>query len=154
MTLKDAESIADEFRKLTLVESVEVVANIDGHWSVRLMAIFRNSSIASKVLGTARVEEEFGLSEGNISVLCDRETWLPWREEDPAGEVVKSEQSGEVVREIIFTGPSSNLDTVDSPPKFWTVIAYHTKSRARLGSFASLEEAVAFLESIGGPHSD
>jgi hypothetical protein len=154
MTLKDAELIADEFRKLTLVESAEVVANTDGHWSVRLIAIFRNSSIAYKVLGTARVEEDFGSGEGNISVLCDRQTWLPCREEDPAGKVVKSEQSGEVVREIIFTGPPSNLDTVDGPPKLWTVIAYPAKSRARLGSFASLEEAVAFLESISGPHSD
>ena len=55
------------------------------------------------------------------------------------------------MREIIFTGPSSNLETVDGPPKVWTVVAYPTKSRARLGSFASLEEAVAFLESISGP---
>jgi hypothetical protein len=152
MTLKDAELIADEFRKLTLVESAEVVANTDGRWSVRLIAIFRNSSIASKVLGTARVEEDFGLGEGNISVLCDCQTWKSSREEDRAGEVVKSEQSGEVVREIIFTGQSSNLDTVDGPPKPWTVIAYPTKSRARLGSFASLEEAVAFLDSISGQH--
>ncbi|MGA8655350.1 MAG: hypothetical protein WB586_04315 [Chthoniobacterales bacterium] len=91
MTLKDAKLIADEFRKLTLVESAEVVANIDGHWSVRLIAIFRNSSIASKVLGTARVEEDFGSGEGNISVLCDRQTWLPCRGEGPAGEVVNSE---------------------------------------------------------------
>jgi len=60
MTLDDAESIVYEFRKLTLVESAEVVANINGDWSVRLIAIFRDSSIASRVLGTARMEENFG----------------------------------------------------------------------------------------------
>jgi hypothetical protein len=76
MTLKDAKLIADEFRKLTLVESAEVVANIDGHWSVRLTAILRNSSVASKILGTARVEEDFSnaiyatLGEGNITVFA------------------------------------------------------------------------------------
>jgi hypothetical protein len=59
MTLTDAESIVDEFNKLTLVEYAEVVAKSEGDCSVRLTATFRDSSIASKVLGTARAEEDF-----------------------------------------------------------------------------------------------
>jgi hypothetical protein len=60
MTLTDAESIVDEFNKLTLVESAEVVLNSKGDWSVRLIATFRDSSIACKVIGAARIEEDFG----------------------------------------------------------------------------------------------
>ena len=54
MNLESAESIAEEFKKLALVESAEVVANSKGDWSVRLTATFRDASITSKVLGTAR----------------------------------------------------------------------------------------------------
>jgi hypothetical protein len=60
MNLESAESIAEEFKKLALVESAEVVANSKGDWSVRLTATFRDASIASKVLGTARAAEDFG----------------------------------------------------------------------------------------------
>jgi hypothetical protein len=60
MNLENAESIVEEFKKLALVDSAEVVANSEGGWSMRLIATFRNSSIASKVLGTARAEEDFG----------------------------------------------------------------------------------------------
>ena len=59
MDLKKAELIIEEFNKLGLVESAEVVANSDGDWSVRVTAKFRNSSIACKVLGTARAAEDF-----------------------------------------------------------------------------------------------
>lgn len=45
---------------MPLVESAEVVLNSKGDWSVRLIATFRDSSIASQVLGTARIEEDFG----------------------------------------------------------------------------------------------
>jgi hypothetical protein len=60
MNLENAESIVAEFNKLTLVESAEAVANIEGDCIVRLIASFRNSSVASKVLGAARIEEDFG----------------------------------------------------------------------------------------------
>jgi hypothetical protein len=60
MNLESAESIVEQFKELGLVESAEVVANRKGDWSVRVTATFRDSSVASKVLGTARVEEHFG----------------------------------------------------------------------------------------------
>lgn len=60
MNLEKAESIVEEFKKLAIVGSAEVVSNNEGDWSVRLMATFRDPSIASKVLGTARAEEDFG----------------------------------------------------------------------------------------------
>jgi hypothetical protein len=45
---------------LRLLPRLEVIANSEGDWSVRLTATFRDSSIASKVLGTAKAEEDFG----------------------------------------------------------------------------------------------
>ena len=60
MNLKNAELITEEFNKLALVESAEVVPNSEGDWSVRIIATFSDSSIACKVLGTARAEEDFG----------------------------------------------------------------------------------------------
>jgi hypothetical protein len=155
MTLTDAESIVDEFNKLTLVESAEVVANIDGDCSLRLIATFRDSSVASKVLGAARIEEDFGhtvyatLGEGNVPVFCDYETWLPWWKANPGGQVVKMEQSGDLVAEIIFTGSSWERD---GPPQFWAVRLHNTGTglSAVLGTYATLEEAVAFLESVKG----
>ena len=60
MNLKNAELIIEEFNKLALVESAEVVPNSEGDWSVRIIATFSDSSIACKVLGTARAEEDFG----------------------------------------------------------------------------------------------
>ena len=53
----------------------------------------------------------------------------------------KSEQSGDFVTEVIFTGfPSEGAGS----PKFWTVDAHNTKTGMRysLGSFTTLEEAV------------
>jgi hypothetical protein len=155
MTLTDAESIVDEFNKLTLVEYAEVVAKSEGDCSVRLTATFRDSSIACKVLGAARIERDFGhrvyatLGDGNVPVFCDYETWLPWWEANPGGQVVKMEQSGDLVAEITFTGSSWERD---GPPKFWAVRFHNTRTglSAVLGTFATLEEAVAFLESIKG----
>ena len=60
MNLKNAELIIEEFNKLALVESAEVVANSEGDWSVRVTATFGDSSIACKILGAARAEEDFG----------------------------------------------------------------------------------------------
>jgi hypothetical protein len=159
MTLTDAESIVDEFNKLTLVESAEVVANIDGDCSLRLIATFRDSSVASKVLGAARIEEDFGhtvyatLGEGNVPVFCDYETWLPWWKANPGGQVVKMEQAGDLVAEIVFTGSSSECD---GPPKLWAVRFQDRKTgrRASFRTFATLEEAVAFLELTKGLNSE
>lgn len=60
MTLTDAESIVDELNKLTPIGSAEVVATIDGDCGVRLTSTFRDSRVASKVLGAARIEEDLG----------------------------------------------------------------------------------------------
>jgi hypothetical protein len=60
MNLNNAEWITEEFNKLALVESAEVVLNSEGDWSVRITATFGDSSIACKVLGTTRAEEDFG----------------------------------------------------------------------------------------------
>ena len=84
-----------------------------------------------------------------------RETWKAWWEENAGGNVVKSEQSGEFVSEIIFTGFPSECD---GSPKFWTIDARNTKTDMRysLGSFATLDEAIAFpvLKSTKGPSSE
>lgn len=58
--LGEAKSVVAEFSKLAILESAEIVPNAQGDWSVRLTATFRDLSIASKVLGTARAEEDFG----------------------------------------------------------------------------------------------
>ena len=60
MDLREAKLVVEEFHKLALVESAEVVLNSEGDWSIRITATFRDSSIASRVLGTARAEEDFG----------------------------------------------------------------------------------------------
>ena len=90
-----------------------------------------------------------------MPVFCSRETWKAWWEENAGGNVVKSEQSGEFVSEIIFTGFPSERD---GSPKFWTIDARNTKTDMRysLGSFATLEEAIAFpvLKSTKGPSSE
>ena len=53
----------------------------------------------------------------------------------------KSEQSGDFVTEVIFTGFPSERD---GSRKFWMVDAHNTKTGMRysLGSFTTLEEAV------------
>ena len=60
MTLQEAEFIVHEFKKVTVIQSAEVVPNIDGDYSVVVTAIFRDLSIAAKTLGIARAEEDFG----------------------------------------------------------------------------------------------
>ncbi len=50
-----------------------------------------------------------------MPVFCSRETWKAWWEENAGGNVVKSQQSGEFVSEIIFTGFPSECD---GSPKF------------------------------------
>jgi hypothetical protein len=60
MNLKNAELIIDEFNRLALVHYAEVVPNSEGDWSVRITATFGERSIACKILGAARAEEDFG----------------------------------------------------------------------------------------------
>ena len=76
-----------------------------------------------------------------------------WWEANPGGKVVKSEQSGGFVTAITFTGFSSERN---GPLKFWTVDSHNTQTGIcySLGSFTTLEEAVAFLEAIKGPSSE
>src|SRR6516162_8486297 len=76
-----------------------------------------------------------------------------WWEANPGGKVVKSEQFGGFVSAITFTGFSSERY---GPLKFWTVDSHNTQTGIcySLGSFTTLEEAVAFLESIKGPSSE
>jgi len=60
---------------------------------------------------------------------------------------------GGFVTAITFTGFSSERD---GHPKFWTVDSHNTQTGIcySLGSFTTLEEAVAFLESTKGPSSE
>jgi hypothetical protein len=158
MTLQEAEFIANEFNKLTSVQSAEVVPNMDGYYSVLVTrtdgrrAVSCNLDTADGALTVAKSEEDCAhsgyatLGEGNLPVFCSRETWKAWWEANPGGKVVKSGQSGGFVTEITFTGFSSERD---GPLKFWTVDSHNTQTRMcySLGSFTTLEEAVAFFES-------
>ena len=118
-------------------------------------AVFCDLDAADGALTVVKIEEDYAhavyatLGEGNVPVFCSRETWKA----NPGGKVVKSEQSGGFVTEITFTGFSSERD---GPLKFWTVDSHNTQTRMcySLGSFTTLEEAVAFLESTKGPSSE
>jgi len=165
MTLQEAEFVANEFNKFTSVLSAEVVPNVDGDYSVLVTrtdgrrAISRDLDTADEALTVVKIEEDYALAvyaklgEGNVPVFCSRETWKAWWEANPGGKVVKSEQSGDFVTEITFTGFLSERDRAEGPPKFWTVDSHNTKTSTcySLGSFTTLEEAVAFLESTKGP---
>jgi hypothetical protein len=165
MALPEAEFIANEFNKFTSVQSAEVVPNVGGDYSVLVTrtdgrrAISRDLDAANDAYASLEIEEYYGqavyatLGEGNVPVLCSRETWKARWEENAGGKVVKSEQSGDFVTEIIFTGFPSERD---GSPKFWTVDAHNTKTGMSysLGSFNTLEEADAFLESTKGSSSE
>jgi len=165
MTLPEAEFIANEFNKFTSVQSAEVVPNVGGDYSVLVTrtdgrrAISRDLDAANDAYAALQIEESYAqavyatLGEGNVPVFCSRETWKAWWEANPGGKVVKSEQSGGFVTEITFTGFSSERD---GPLKFWTVDSHNTQTRRcySLGSFTTLEEPVAFLESTKGPSSE
>ena len=161
MTLQEAEFIANEFNKLISVQSAEVVPNVEGDYSV-LITHMDGRRVVSCDLGSAdgaltvvKIEEGYThavyatLGEGIVPVTCSRETWKAWWEANPGGKVVKSEQSGNFVTEITFIGFSSESD---GSPKFWTVDSHNTETGMcdSLGSFTTLEEAVAFLESTKG----
>jgi hypothetical protein len=162
MTLPEAECIAKEFNKFTSVQSAEVVPNVGGDYSVLVTrtdgrrAISHDLDAANDAHAVLQSEEYYAqavyatLGEGNVPVFCSRETWKAWWEANPGGKVVKSEQSGDFLAEIIFTGFPSERD---GSGKFWTVDAHNTKTGMRhsLGSFTTLEEAVAFLEPSDGP---
>jgi hypothetical protein len=168
MTFQEADFVANEFNKLTSVLSAEVVPNVDGDYSVLVTrtdgrrAISRDLDTADEALTVVKIEEDNAhavyatLGEGNVPVFCSRETWKAWWEANPGGKVVKSEQSGDFVTEITFTGFLSERDRAEGPPKFWTVDSHNTKTSMcySLGSFTTLEEAVAFLESAKGPSSE
>ena len=163
MTLQEAEFIANEFNKLTSVQSAEVVPNVDGDYSVLVTRKDGRRTVSGdldtdEALTVAKIEDYAHagyatLGEGNVPVFCSRETWKAWWEANPGGKVVKSEQSGGFVTEITFTGFSSERD---GPLKFWTVDSHNTQTRMcySLGSFTTLEEAVAFLESTKRPSSE
>ena len=165
MTLQEAEFIANEFNKLTSVQSAEVVPNVDGDYSVLVTrtdgsrAISRDLDIANDAHAILQIEEYYAqavyatLGEGNAPVFCSRETWKAWWEQNAGGKVVKSEQYGDFVSEIIFTGFPSERD---GSPKFWTVDSHNMKTGMcySLGSFTTLEEAIAFLESTKEPSSE
>ena len=169
MTLQEAEFIANEFNKLTSVQSAEVVPNVDGDYSVLITrtdgrrAVSCDLDTADGALRVVKIEEDYahavyatlgeGNVPGNVPVFCSRETWKAWWEANPGGKVVKSEQSGGFVTEITFTGFSSERD---GHLKFWTVDSHNTQTGIcySLGSFTTLEEAVAFLESTKGPSSE
>jgi hypothetical protein len=166
MTLQEAEFIANEFNKLTSVQSAEVVPNVDGDYSVLVTRTDGRRTVscdldtADGALTVVKIEEDYAhavyatLGEGNVPVFCSRETWKAWWESNPGGKVVKSEQSGGgCVTEITFTGFSSERD---GPLNFWTVDSHNTQTRMcnLLGSFTTLEEAVAFLASTKGPSSE
>jgi hypothetical protein len=165
MTLQEAEFIANEFNKLTSIQSAEVVPDMDGDYSVLVTrtdgrrAVSCDLDTADGALTVIRIEEDYAhalyatLDEGNVPVFCSRETWKAWWEANPGGKVVKSEQSGGFVTEITFTGFPSERD---GPLKFWTIDSHNTQTRMchSLGSFTTLEEAVAFLESTKGPSSE
>jgi hypothetical protein len=157
MTLQEAEFIANEFNKLTSVQSAEVVPNVDDDYSVLVTrtdgrrTVSGDLDTADGALTVAKIEDYAHagyatLGEGNVPVFCSRETWKAWWEANPGGKVVKSEQSGGFVTEITFIGFSSERD---GPLKFWTVDSHNTQTGMcySLGSFTTLEEAVAFFES-------
>ena len=164
MTLQEAGFIANEFNKLTSVQSAEVVPNVDGDYSVLVTrtdgrrTVSGDLDTADGALTVAKIEDYAHagyatLGEGNVPVFCSRETWKAWWEANPGGKVVKSEQSGGFVTEITFIGFSSERD---GPLKFWTVDSHNTQTGMcySLGSFTTLEEAVAFLESTKRPSSE
>src|SRR5258708_27146633 len=90
MTLPEAEFIANEFNKFTAVQSAEVVPNVGGDYSVLVTrtdgrrAISRDLEAANDAYASLEIEEYYGqavyatLGEGNVPVLCSRETWKAW----------------------------------------------------------------------------
>ena len=97
MTHHEAEFIANEFNKLTSVQSAEVVSNVDGDYSVLVTrtdgrrAISHDLDTADEALAVVKIEEDYAhavyatLGEGNIPVFCSRETWKAWWEATRAG---------------------------------------------------------------------
>ena len=116
MTLPEAEFIANEFNKFTSVLSAEVVPNVGGDYGVLVTrtdgrrAISSDIEAANDAHAILQIEEYYAqavyatLGEGNVPVICSRETWKAWWEQNAGGKVVKSEQSGDFVTKIIFTG--------------------------------------------------
>jgi len=84
MTLQEAEFIANEFNKLTSVQSAEVVPNVDGDYSVLITrtdgrrAVSCDLDTADWVLTVVKIEENYAhavyatLGEGNVPVFCSR----------------------------------------------------------------------------------
>ena len=85
MTLQEAEFIANEFNKLTSVQSAEVVPNVGGDYSVLVTrtdgsrAISRDLDTANDAHAILQIEEYYAqavyatLGEGNAPVFCSRE---------------------------------------------------------------------------------
>ena len=82
MTLQEAEFIANEFNKLTSVQSAEVVPNVDGYYSVLVTrtdgrrAVSCNLDAADGAITVAKIEEDYAhagyatLGEGNVPMFC------------------------------------------------------------------------------------
>src|SRR5260370_22275811 len=87
MTLQEAEFIANEFNKLTSVQSAEVVPNVDGDYSVLITrtdgrrAVSCDLDTADGALRVVKIEEDYAhavyatLGEGNVPVFCSRGAW-------------------------------------------------------------------------------
>ena len=97
MTLQEAEFIANEFNKLTSIQSAEVVPDMDGDYSVLVTradgrrAVSCDLDTADGALTVIRIEEDYAhavyatLDEGNVPVFCSRETWKAWWGQTQAG---------------------------------------------------------------------
>ena len=102
MTLQEAEFIANEFNKLTSIQSAEVVPDMDGDYSVLVTrtdgrrAVSCDLDTADGALTVIRIEEDYAhavyatLDEGNVPVFCSREAWKAWWEANPGGKAVKA----------------------------------------------------------------
>src|SRR5271165_4009010 len=129
MTLPGSRIYRERIHKFTSFQSAEVGPNVGGDYSVLVTrtdgrrAISRDLDAANDAHAALQIEESYAqavyatLGEGNVPVFCSRETWKAWWEENAGGKVVKSEQSGDFVTEVIFTGFPSERD---GSRKFWT----------------------------------
>ena len=86
MTLQEAEFIANEFNKLTSVQSAEVVPKVDGgDYSVLVTrtdgrrAVSSDLDTADRALTVVKIEEDYAhagyatLGEGNVPAFCSRQ---------------------------------------------------------------------------------
>ena len=82
-------------------------------------------------------------------MTCDHDTWKAWSDANSGRVVIKSKQSAGVLTELYFTSESSRLISADEP-HFWRIVFLNLEEDTAEASpsFATLEEADAFFESI------